>query len=82
MAGKVNYASQTWTQPPAKNFGASPLEVVGPGTTTYLKFNLSGVPAGATVSKATLRVFVDAVVAGGNLTSTTCPARRPGPRAR
>ena len=40
---------------PTKNFGGSPLDVVGPGTTTYLRFNLSAVPPGATVSKATLR---------------------------
>jgi cysteine-rich repeat protein len=59
---------------PTKNYGASPLEVIGSGTTTYLKFNLSGVPAGATVSKATLRVFVDAVVVGGQFDVYNLPS--------
>jgi hypothetical protein len=43
---------------PTLNNGSGPLLSVGPGTTTYLKFNLSGVPAGPSVSKATLRLFV------------------------
>ncbi len=59
---------------PTKNYGASILEVIGAGTTTYLKFNLSGVPAGAIVSKATLRVFVDAVVVGGQFDVYNLPS--------
>jgi hypothetical protein len=50
---------------PNVNYGSSIILVVGPGSTTYMKFNLAGVPAGATVSQATLRLYVDAVVSGG-----------------
>jgi hypothetical protein len=38
---------------------------VGSGATSYLKFNLGGVPAGSTVNKATLRLYVDAVISAG-----------------
>ena len=51
---------------PRVNYGPSITLVVGSGTTTYIQFNLSGIPAGATVSKATLRLFVDAVAAKGS----------------
>jgi hypothetical protein len=62
---------------PNLNFGGNILLAVGGGTNTYLKFNLSTVPAGASVSKATLRLFVNGGVAGGqfdvyNLPSTPC----------
>jgi hypothetical protein len=50
---------------PNVNYGSSPILIVGSGTTAYMKFNLSGVPAGPSVSKATLRLFVDAVASGG-----------------
>lgn len=46
---------------PKVNYGPSIALVVGPGSTSNVQFNLAGVPAGATVSKATLRLFVDAV---------------------
>ncbi len=44
---------------PSKNFGSGPLLAVQSGCTTYIQFDLSGVPASATVSKATLRLYVD-----------------------
>ena len=50
---------------PNANYGASLVDAVGAGTTTYVRFNLSGVPAGATVSKATLQLYVDSVAAPG-----------------
>ena len=51
---------------PKTNYGPGITLVVGSGSTSYLQFNLSGIPAGATVSKATLRLYVDAVVKGGS----------------
>ena len=51
---------------PTTNYGPSIVLVVQPGATSYLKFNLSTLPAGATVSKATLRLYVDFVVKSGS----------------
>ncbi len=59
---------------PSTNYGSSIILVVGSGSTTYMKFNLSGVPTGATVSKATLRLFVDAVATGGKFDVYNLPA--------
>jgi hypothetical protein len=42
-------------------YGSSIALVVGSGTTSYVRFNLAGIPAGASISKATLRLYVDAV---------------------
>ncbi|HLK31488.1 MAG TPA: DNRLRE domain-containing protein [Terriglobales bacterium] len=51
------------------NYGTSPsLEVINPGVYTYIRPDLSRLPAGLTgtqVSKATLRLFVTAVSANG-----------------
>ena len=43
-------------------FGSAINLAVGPGT-SYVQFNLSGIPSGASVSKATLRLYLDAVAA-------------------
>lgn len=51
---------------PAKNFGSQPLLAVQSGTSSYVRFNLSGLPAGATVTTATVRLFVDAVSQAGS----------------
>jgi hypothetical protein len=59
---------------PTANYGAYIIDVVGPGTSTYLKFNLSGIPSGAAVSKATLRLYVDAVVKGGQFDVYSLPS--------
>jgi len=48
------------------NYGCGIALIVGSGTTTYLKFNLAGIPAGATVSKAMLRLYVDGIKSGGS----------------
>ena len=50
---------------PKRNYGRWISLVVAQGTTSYVQFNLAGIPAGATVSKATLRLYVDAVAAKG-----------------
>jgi hypothetical protein len=50
---------------PTTNFGWVNSLAVGPGSTSYVRFNLATVPAGATVSKATLRLYVDLVVKAG-----------------
>jgi hypothetical protein len=50
---------------PNINYGSGIDLIVGPGTETYIQFNLSGIPAGETVSKATLRLYVDAVGKAG-----------------
>jgi len=47
------------------NYGSSIALVVGSGTTSYVRFNLAGIPAGASISKATLRLYVDAVAKNG-----------------
>src|SRR4249920_2161496 len=51
---------------PKINYGSSIVLVVQSGTTTYLQFNLSALPAGAQVNKATLRLFVDGVLKPGS----------------
>lgn len=51
----------------SSNFGAQPLLDVGPASNVYLQFDLSAIPAGATVQKATLRLFMSHYKADGNL---------------
>ena len=51
---------------PAKNFGSQPLLAVQSGTSSYVRFNLSGLPTAATVARATVRLFVDAVSQAGS----------------
>src|SRR5947208_2965144 len=51
---------------PRTNYGPSIILVVQPGASSYLQFNLATVPAGATVTKATLRLYVDAVTKSGS----------------
>jgi N-acetylneuraminic acid mutarotase len=51
---------------PKLNYGPDSILAVGTGTTSYVQFNLSGIPSGATISKATLRLYVDAVLKGGS----------------
>ena len=50
---------------PNANYGSQPAVVVQHGANSYLKFNLTSMPSGVTVKKATLRLFVDAVAAAG-----------------
>lgn len=51
---------------PKINYGPSIILVVQQGATSYLQFNLSALPAGAQVSKATLRLYVDGVLKPGS----------------
>jgi hypothetical protein len=50
---------------PKQNYGSQPLLAVAANTKSYLKFDLSTVPQGASITKATLRLYVDAVSANG-----------------
>jgi Collagen triple helix repeat (20 copies) len=51
---------------PRANYGPSIILVVQQGANSYLQFNLSALPVGAHVSKATLRLFVDGVLRSGS----------------
>src|SRR5579872_6748286 len=59
---------------PSTNFGASAVDAVGSGTTTYLRFNLSGVPTGPTVAKATLKLYVNSIITPGQFDVYDLPA--------
>lgn len=50
---------------PSKNFGSGSLLAVQSGSTSYIQFDLSSVPAGATLSKATLRLYVNSYTQAG-----------------
>jgi hypothetical protein len=50
---------------PNKNYGSNTTLAIQNGITSYIKFNLSGMPSGATVSRAILTLYADAVTAGG-----------------
>jgi hypothetical protein len=55
---------------PNTNFGSHIVLSVGPTSKTYLRFNLSGLPAATTgshVAKATLKLWVNPVGSGGSL---------------
>ena len=52
---------------PKLNYGSGISLLVGPGTTSYVQFNLSGIPANATLSKVSLRLYVDAVAGSGSI---------------
>lgn len=51
---------------PAANFGAWPALAVTAQSSTFIKFNLSGLPSNANVQKAALRLYVDAVATPGS----------------
>jgi len=50
---------------PNQNFGSSSILAVQNGVTSLIQFNLSGIPANASLQKASLRLYVDAVQAPG-----------------
>jgi hypothetical protein len=62
--------SYTLTSSPTVNFGAkTTLEVESAGATTFVRFNLSGIPStvsGAMVAKATMKVYVGTVTTAGS----------------
>ena len=52
---------------PSANYGAQPNLLVGSKGTAYVRFNLASIPAGPTVAKATMRLYVNRVVTPGSL---------------
>src|SRR5208337_1389879 len=57
----------TNTATPTKNFGAAVLlDVDGASQTTYIQFNLASIPATASVSQATLKLYVNTVTIAGS----------------
>jgi hypothetical protein len=54
---------------PSANFGSQPILAVQEGVNSYLRFNLATLPSGVSVSKATLRLYVDAFAAKAALMS-------------
>jgi hypothetical protein len=50
---------------PSTNYGSAPILAVQEGTTAYVQFDLSALPAGTSISKATMRLFVNNVVTPG-----------------
>jgi hypothetical protein len=60
----------TLTSSPTKNFGtANTLEVESSGATTFIRFDLSGIPSsvtGSMVAKGTLKIFVATVPTAGS----------------
>jgi hypothetical protein len=51
---------------PSTNFGSAPILAVQEGTTTYIQFDLSALPEGAKIAKATLRLYVNNVLVPGS----------------
>ncbi len=57
----------TNTADPTTNYGAKTLlDVDGATQTTYIQFDLSSIPATASISQATLKLYVDAVAKAGS----------------
>jgi hypothetical protein len=57
----------TNTADPTTNYGAKTLlDVDGATQTTYIQFNLASIPATASVSQATLKLYVNSVVTAGS----------------
>ncbi len=55
------------TADPATNYGAKTLlDVDGATQITYIQFNFSSIPAGASVSQATLKLYVNAITTAGS----------------
>ncbi len=50
---------------PNQNYGSSTVLAVQNGVTSLIQFNLSGIPANASLQKASLRLYVDAVQTSG-----------------
>jgi len=55
------------TADPTKNYGAATLlDVDGASQTTYIQFNLASIPSTASVSQATLKLYVNSVPTAGS----------------
>jgi trimeric autotransporter adhesin len=58
----------TNTTTPTTNYGSKPLlDVDGATQISYIQFNLTSIPAGSSVSQATLKLYVNAVTTAGSL---------------
>ncbi len=66
--GQAPPAMDTYTasSSPSTNYGTSTILAVQNGVTSYVQFNLAGIPTTATVNKATLRLYVSAVTTAGS----------------
>jgi len=67
--GQITPSADAYTNSsdPGSNHGAGPtLNVNGATEITYIQFPLSSIPPGATVSQATLKLYVDAVTTAGS----------------
>ncbi|MGA9643159.1 MAG: DNRLRE domain-containing protein [Terriglobales bacterium] len=67
--GQITPLGDAYTESatPTKNNGsATTLVVDGAKDITYIQFNLASIPAGATVSQATLKLYADSVTTGGS----------------
>ena len=51
---------------PSQNFGSNSILAVQKGVNSLIQFNLAGVPANATLQRASLRLYVDAVATPGS----------------
>lgn len=67
LGAQLSASSDTFVSAsnPNLNYGTSPVLVVQPGSVVYLKFDLSSLPKGASVERAVLRLYVDALVQPG-----------------
>jgi hypothetical protein len=64
--------TDTATATPTKNYGATTtLFVDGATDVSYIQFNLASIPAGASFSQATLKLYVSTVTTAGAFTLTT-----------
>jgi len=52
---------------PASNFGSATSLLIAPGNAGLVQFDLTAIPASATIAKAYLRVYVNKAVPGGTL---------------
>lgn len=56
----------SYSAKPKSNYGSQPSLLVQSGSNGYLQFDLATLPAGVSVGKATLRLFVNTVTTGGS----------------
>src|SRR5277367_2492718 len=67
--GQVTPSADAYTNTatPTTNYGSKPLlDVDGASQISYIQFDLASIPAGASVSQATLKLYVDSVVTAGS----------------
>ena len=68
--GQITPLGDTYTNSaaPSANYGANTLlDVNGTSQITYIQFNLASIPSGASVTQATLKLYVNAVTTAGSI---------------